>query len=140
MAYHFKRDELVPEAVRRIAREELESAVDQLGRRRNRSHDEGIHEARKSVKKIRALLRLFQGELGGTYRTESRGLREAGRTGRVVNRQALSEVVANLLLQMKAEFLIQLFFRRLRAEERPPTQDHLVEPALHLHLAGKVDP
>jgi CHAD domain-containing protein len=79
MAYHFKRDESVPEAVRRIAREELEYAVDQLGRRRNRSHDEGIHEARKSVKKIRALLRLFKTELGGKYRTESRGLGEAGR-------------------------------------------------------------
>jgi CHAD domain-containing protein len=79
VAYHFKRDESVPEAVRRIAREELESAVDQLGRRRNTSHDEGIHEARKSVKKVRALLRLFQTELGGTYRSESRGLRETGR-------------------------------------------------------------
>jgi CHAD domain-containing protein len=79
MAYHFKRDESVPEAVRRIAREELESAVEQLGRRRNGSYDEAIHEARKSVKKVRALLRLFQMELGGKYRTETRGLREAGR-------------------------------------------------------------
>jgi CHAD domain-containing protein len=79
VAYHFKRDESVPEAVRRIAREELESAADQLGRRRNGSHDDAIHEARKNVKKVRALLRLFRTELGGKYRTESRCLRAAGR-------------------------------------------------------------
>src|SRR2546425_299651 len=50
MSYHFKRDESVPEAVRRIALEELESVADQLGRPRNRNHDDAIHESHKRVK------------------------------------------------------------------------------------------
>src|SRR5689334_17059489 len=80
MAYHFKRDESVAEGVRRIALEELDEAVSQLGGARGAGRDEAVHEARKSVKKVRALLRLVQPELGDTYRGESRVLRDAGRT------------------------------------------------------------
>jgi CHAD domain-containing protein len=41
--------------------------------------DEAIHEARKSVKKVRTVLRLMQGDLGNTYREESSFLRDVGR-------------------------------------------------------------
>jgi CHAD domain-containing protein len=80
MAYRFKRDETVAQSVHRIAHEELDSAARRLAHAGPAMQDEAIHEARKSVKKIRALLRLVQSELGDTYDGESQILRKAGRT------------------------------------------------------------
>jgi CHAD domain-containing protein len=79
MAYRLKRDESDAEALKRIGRQELESAIDQLGTRTAKDRDEAIHEARKSIKKLRALLRLVRFELGDTYRKESSVLRDVGR-------------------------------------------------------------
>ena len=78
MAYRFQRGEAVPEEVRRIAREQLESAAASLERRGKR--DAAIHDARKRVKKTRALLRLIKPELGEVFDGENRRLREAGRS------------------------------------------------------------
>ena len=78
MAYHLKRSESVAEGIRRIAREEIESAADQLSKG-HRDRDEAIHEARKSIKKVRAVLRLVHPELGDTYYQESSYLRDVGR-------------------------------------------------------------
>jgi CHAD domain-containing protein len=80
MAYRFKRGESVPDAARRIAREELKSVVDQLGENAKGNRDEAIHEARKSIKKVRALMRLLQKPLGSRYQRENRKLRKVART------------------------------------------------------------
>lgn len=80
MGYRLKRDESVTAGVRRIAHEELDEAVAQLSPARSKNRDDAIHEARKSVKKVRALLRLVQPEMGDAYREETRTLRDAGRT------------------------------------------------------------
>lgn len=61
----------MPEGLRRIATEELESAASQLSKAHGQRRDEAIHESRKSVKKVRAILRLVQTELNDTYREES---------------------------------------------------------------------
>ena len=60
-----------------MAREQLESAAASLeggGKR-----DAAIHDARKRVKKTRALLRLVKEELGEVFDNENRRLRQAGR-------------------------------------------------------------
>jgi hypothetical protein len=49
MAYHLTRSESVPEGLRRIASEELDSAASQLSKAHGQRRDEAIHEARKSV-------------------------------------------------------------------------------------------
>jgi CHAD domain-containing protein len=64
VAFQFKRGEPVPRAVRRIVTEQLEYAADQLRHGESSGRDEAVHEARKSIKKIRAILRLMSGELG----------------------------------------------------------------------------
>lgn len=79
MPYHFKHSETVAEAVKRIARGELTAASEELAGKNGHSRDEGIHEARKSVKKVRALLRLMRDELGPVYRTANVRLRGIGR-------------------------------------------------------------
>lgn len=79
MGYRFKRDESVTAGVRRIAREELDEVVAQLSHAQPKDRDDAIHEARKSVKKVRALLRLVQPEMGDAYGKETRTLCDAGR-------------------------------------------------------------
>jgi CHAD domain-containing protein len=79
MAFHLKSNESVPEAVRRIVSEEVDAAAGQLTAGDGVNRDEAIHEARKSVKKVRAVLRLVQPELGATWRLENRRLRDIGR-------------------------------------------------------------
>ena len=60
MAYHLESGETVPEGIRRVIREEIESAAGQLAGKGDPNRDEAIHEARKSVKKIRGALRLVR--------------------------------------------------------------------------------
>jgi len=75
MAYRLKAKESVPHGLRRIVREELKDAIRQLSKNSNR--DEAIHEARKSIKKVRAALKLVRRELGSTYHQENSRLRDA---------------------------------------------------------------
>jgi CHAD domain-containing protein len=76
LTYRFKRKENVPEAVRRIVIEQTRNAAEQLGGGNPDLH-EGVHAARKSLKKTRSVLRLVRDEIGEqTYRRENRCLRE----------------------------------------------------------------
>jgi hypothetical protein len=59
VAYRFKPGESVARAVNRIAIDQIESAASQLSGKNRRNRDKRIHEARKSIKKVRALLRLI---------------------------------------------------------------------------------
>ncbi len=77
MPYHVKRHETISEAIKRVAREEMDTAASHLSH--PPSNGEGVHEARKSVKKTRALLRLVRFELDAVYGRENRALREIGR-------------------------------------------------------------
>jgi CHAD domain-containing protein len=72
VAYRLKPGESVKVGVKRIAREELADAIENL-------QAGEIHEARKRLKKTRALLRLMRGELGASYRADNARLREIGR-------------------------------------------------------------
>jgi CHAD domain-containing protein len=79
MPYRLKASESIPEGIKRIVVEELDSATEQLSGSDHKGRDNAIHEARKSVKKIRGALRLVQPELGAIYRKENRRLRDLGR-------------------------------------------------------------
>jgi CHAD domain-containing protein len=79
MPYRLKTSESVPDGIKRIVIEEIESATEQLSRDNGKTRDEAIHEARKSVKKTRGALRLVRPDLGATYRKENRRLRDLGR-------------------------------------------------------------
>jgi CHAD domain-containing protein len=73
-AYRLKKSESVPEGVARIARGRIDHASDALAD----ASEEGVHEARKDMKKLRALLRLV-GEKrlrdeGGYFRDVAREL------------------------------------------------------------------
>src|SRR3954451_4683096 len=79
-SYRFLEGEPVPEALRRIARGRIGHALDELGGKSDSSAEEAVHEARKDMKKLRALLRLARDELGDdVYRRENTCFRDAAR-------------------------------------------------------------
>lgn len=78
MPYHLIPGEPVPAGVRRIVCEEMESAARQLSGQGDPGRDAAIHEARKSLKKIRGALRLMRPEIDPVYRLENHWFRDAG--------------------------------------------------------------
>ena len=71
-------DEPVPEGIARIALGRIDHALDELRAKTDSTPEEAVHEARKDLKKLRALLRLVRGELGDeVYRHENQAFREA---------------------------------------------------------------
>jgi CHAD domain-containing protein len=79
MAYRFKHSQTVPENIKRIAAEEIGSAIAHLRAKCRTAADESIHETRKNIKKTRALVRLVRPEPGHSYRDENAQLRDIGR-------------------------------------------------------------
>lgn len=79
MAWRLEHDESVIAGVKRLARDQMDSGERRLSAEKDTSRDQAIHEARKSVKKVRALMRLVRGELGSTYTAENARLRDIGR-------------------------------------------------------------
>jgi CHAD domain-containing protein len=73
-------DEGVADGLRRIARGQIDGAVEGLRDRDGTDVGEAVHDARKRFKRLRALVRLGRDELGtATYRRENTAFRDAGR-------------------------------------------------------------
>ena len=78
MPYRLKAGESIPQNIRRIVCEEIDFAVEQLNSTNSKKRDEAVHEARKSIKKIRGILKLLRPQLGRTYREQNSRLRDLG--------------------------------------------------------------
>ncbi len=79
-AYRLNEDEPLPDGIRRIARGRIDHAIDELRGKTDSTPEEAVHEARKDMKKLRALLRLARGELGeDTFSRENACFRDAAR-------------------------------------------------------------
>jgi len=80
VAYRLGDEEELSAGIRRCGFDELDGAVEQLSTRVAEEPIDAVHEARKSLKKTRALVRLVRPALGDrAYRRESETLRDAGR-------------------------------------------------------------
>jgi CHAD domain-containing protein len=112
--FHFKRKEPVAKAVRRLARELIQQALRSLDRIEEL---ESIHDVRKDIKKMRAILRLVRDNSPSrTYRKFTRALRKAaaplaGARDAHVKLQAFESLVAHFKKQISIER-----FKRFRAE------------------------
>jgi len=100
MPYRFKRKETVPEGLRRIVVEQSEKAAGELSGE-NPDIDEGVHNARKSFKKIRSLLRLVRSDLGKRrYKQENQWFRDAkNRLSSVRDAEAMIETFDSLAVR-----------------------------------------
>jgi CHAD domain-containing protein len=90
VAFRLRQQESVAEGLRRLAAKQLRSGADEL-QRPNGLQDEAVHEARKSVKKVRAILHLVEEDHG-------QGLSDSKELLRGVNRRLsrLRDAVATL--------------------------------------------
>lgn len=80
MAYRLHPGEAMADGLRRCAREQIDRAIDELSNRVADDPVEAVHEARKSLKKARSLLRLGRGTLvPAERRRDNDALRDAGR-------------------------------------------------------------
>jgi CHAD domain-containing protein len=79
MSYQLARGESIAAGLRRIVAEEIDSACSRLSARNRENRDEAIHEARKSVKKLRGIVRLLMPGMGEAGERENMALRDTGR-------------------------------------------------------------
>jgi CHAD domain-containing protein len=112
--YHLKHGEPIGKGFGRIASEQITAAIQQLSRN-GESLDARVHEARKNVKKTRAVLRLLRSAIGKLYRRENRTLQEVSRK--------LSEL-------RDAQALIEIF-DRLNAKYRNSLGNRTLMPVRH---------
>lgn len=80
MATKFKSDRSLRRSARRIALTLIDGCVEQLAVTDSAGRDDAVHDARKSLKKLRALVRLLRPVIGKrVYHRENDCFREAGR-------------------------------------------------------------
>jgi CHAD domain-containing protein len=79
-AYRLELGEPLPQEIARVAYGRIDHALDELRGKTDSTPEEAVHEARKDMKKLRALLRLARGELGDdTFARENECFRDAAR-------------------------------------------------------------
>lgn len=127
MSYRLKADETLDDGIRRIVRDEVDHAEKMLGKRGG-AREEGVHEARKSFKKIRAVLRLVRPSLGATYKDENAWFRDAARE--------LSELRDAQALLESFDQLQAAFARQMKADAFARIRDNLEE---HRDTVGEAD-
>jgi CHAD domain-containing protein len=129
--------------LRRIALGQLDIAIEMLeGGERGLSPEQRVHEARKALKRLRALLRLVQDALGdATYEREHELLRRCG-TQLAKARDAevllatLDGLIARKPKQLGAKRGVQRLRSRLQAERDGAAAVALADSATHAGVLG----
>jgi CYTH domain-containing protein/CHAD domain-containing protein len=79
-AFRLRIDEGVPAGIRRVAAGQIEEVLERLEGRTDEDFGKAVHESRKSLKRLRAVVRLVRAELGDDiYRRENAAFRDIGR-------------------------------------------------------------
>jgi CHAD domain-containing protein len=110
MAFRFDIEETFLKAIPRIARERIDRVINSLNEK-PRPGAESVHDARKNLKSIRALLRLARGSIDDGVRLRENALfRDSGRSlSAIRDPQALLEAM-------------EYFSKRLHSDSRPTTR------------------
>lgn len=123
MAYRFRLGETTGDAVRRIATEQIDRALGELGDE-GLDRDRTIHQIRKRCKKLRGLVRLVRPALGKTYPRANACFRDAARLVSAA-RDAHTRVVAfdQLLSRYRGEIRVESFAELREAVATSPAVD-----------------
>ncbi|HEX4166451.1 MAG TPA: CHAD domain-containing protein [Bryobacteraceae bacterium] len=98
MAYKLKNRASVSADLPAIVQDKLQTAAKGLSSGAGTDQDRAVHEARKSVKRARAVLRLLKPVLGGAYATDNATLGELGRQlSKIRDSAALLEIFDHLV-------------------------------------------
>ena len=113
MAFRLRSNESVAHGLRRLARKELHSAREEL-RQTHPPPDEAIHEARKSIKKVRAIHDLIDADAGRGLGRDRKRLRKVnGRLSKLRDADAMLEIL-NKLKDREPQLFSEHTFARLR--------------------------
>jgi CHAD domain-containing protein len=127
MAYRIDFEMPLEDSLRACANDRLAHAEDQLGEHFDDDPGAAVHEARKDVKKARALLRLSRAALGDeTYKRENRALRDAGRELSSVRD---ADVIADTVDALADRYAGRLPDRAFRALKEDTAQEPERSPA-----------
>lgn len=97
MSYRMHSDESVSHAIRRITREEIDQAIDNIANPKIDSH-KTVHQVRKHCKKIRGLIRLIRPHIQEIHDVENAWYRNAARClSHVRDAQSLIETYDHLM-------------------------------------------
>jgi CHAD domain-containing protein len=115
MAYRLEDQETVADGIARVAAEELDDAIDQLRNGIAQDPVTAVHEARKGLKKERALLRLVRPSLDrATFRAQNARLRDAGRSLSALRDAQVADTTIDGLAERYAGQLPRAAFLRVR--------------------------
>ena len=99
MPYRLKINEPVEKGFRRIAREQLDVALAELAS--SEVHPSSVHECRKALKRIRALLRLASAAIGQSK--ARRRIKALGEIGKVLSERRDQAVMLQTLAKLASE-------------------------------------
>jgi CHAD domain-containing protein len=111
VAFRLKPEMSLRKNLRRLIRKQIEGAIEDMGGSGAKSRDEVVHEARKTMKRVRAVLRLARSPIGGAkYRKANTELRDAARPlTEVRDAKILIETIDKLADQVKERVAGQAF-------------------------------
>lgn len=128
MAFRIRGKESVEESVRRIACEQIDKAIGEIGDDLLDRH-EAVHQVRKRCKKVRALIRLVRPQLGDTYDLENDWYRDsAGLLSYVRDAQSIIETHDKLVDRFDDQIDREAFSsirRQLTARRRRVAEDEV---------------
>ncbi len=105
MGYSLEAVENPREELRRIAKEQLDQAIESATNRAM-NRDEAVHDIRKCMKKVRAVLRMVRGELGEkVYKSENACFRDAAKSLAELRETA---VLVGTVERLESQFTEQL--------------------------------
>lgn len=126
MSFRLQAAESAPDGIRRIAIEQIDGAIHELGDRRRNPHN-AIHSARQRCKRVRAVLRLVRSDLGGAYDAENKRFRDIARSlSDVRDAEAVLEAIDKLSAACEGQrekALLRSARRSLRARHREVTAE-----------------
>ncbi|MFP4378025.1 MAG: CHAD domain-containing protein [Spirochaetales bacterium] len=123
MAYRLEWEASAGEELRRVAREQIERGIEELGG--ESPIGEKAHQVRKRCKKIRGLLRLYRPVIGKTYKKENRAFRDLGR------RLAPTRDADSLLETY--DWLLHAYADEIDRSRLGPLRRRLTEHRRHIH-------
>jgi CHAD domain-containing protein len=117
MSFKLKLGQSLRKSLQRIAREQMDDALDELTGARKSSRDRAVHDARKAFKRIRAVLRLVRPEVGKpVYREANLCFRDAGRPLREVRDAKIFIETLDELLERFKDHIAGRSFADIRKE------------------------
>ncbi len=109
MAFRLEEDEKIGSGIKRVLTEEIDRAVGGLADPEV-PKEKGIHDARRSCKRIRAVLHLIRWQLPDEFKTENRWFRDtAGKLARVRDAEAMVECFDDLAKDYSKTDLIEAY-------------------------------